>query len=311
MSKQGARGPLLILFGVLWGALDLWQVADFLPSHMTSLANVLDSWGPLILVAIGLYFVYRTVTSRLPQIRELEIQERWRGQDALNNYFGQMQQLENESRPLATLPREDPRRKMARTRTLEVLKRLDPDGKRAVVQFLYEHELIRGGDPVIRLNTADLSNANLSRMEMFDANLDGVILRDADLSGAKLCQLRGQVASWLNAIPMGGDFNDLLQPSSASSLSRADLGGAVLRQTTLVGCDLIFSDFVGAKLDEADLRAADLQAAQNLTQEQIEQAYGSSGWQKYMRDTKLPEGLRMPEAWTKLLSQQKKERRNL
>jgi len=99
-----------------------------------------------------------------------------------------------------------------------------------------------------------------------------------------------------------------MHPVAASDLSSADLSGAVLRRTTMVGCNLIFSDFAGADLDEADLRAADLREARNLTQEQIEQAYGSSGGQEYMPDTLLPKHLKAPAAWTKLLSQQARDR---
>jgi hypothetical protein len=110
--------------------------------------------------------------------------------------------------------------------------------------------------------------------------------------------------------PTGGDFCDIFLPVAPSNISSADLSGAVLKQARLLGCTLILSDFAGANLDEADLRAADLQAAQNLTQKQIEQAYGSSGGQAYLRDTKLPDHLRAPETWKRLLSQQIKERRN-
>jgi hypothetical protein len=59
----------------LWKALDVWQTADFLPSHMTFLMDVLDSfWGPLILTVVGILFIYRAVASRWPEIREREVQ---------------------------------------------------------------------------------------------------------------------------------------------------------------------------------------------------------------------------------------------
>ena len=68
------------------------------------------------------------------------------------------------------------------------------------------------------------------------------------------------------------------------------------------------ADFDGADITEADLRGADLQLAKNLTQEQIESAFGYSGGQEYMPDTLLPDDLTPPDAWKKLLSLQIKER---
>ncbi len=120
------------------------------------------------------------------EIRELEIQERWRAEDALEAYLNQMQQwLGSKDQPLSASSYEDPRRKMARTRTLTILRRLDPRGKRDVLQFLQEHGLIKAEDPVIRLSSADLSGANLVRMNLTETNLSGANLSGADLSRAR------------------------------------------------------------------------------------------------------------------------------
>jgi hypothetical protein len=64
----------------------------------------------------------------------------------------------------------------------------------------------------------------------------------------------------------------------------------------------------GTDLTETDIRGANLQIAKNLTQEQIESAFGSSGGYEYMPDTILPDHLTAPESWNLLLSQQIKER---
>jgi len=72
---------------------------------------------------------------------------------------------------------------------------------------------------------------------------------------------------------------------------------------------LLGANFADAVLDGADIRGGtDLRLARNLTQEQIEQAYGSTGNQEFMPDTLLPDHLTAPEAWNKLLSQQQRER---
>jgi uncharacterized protein YjbI with pentapeptide repeats len=76
-------------------------------------------------------------------------------------------------------------------------------------------------------------------------------------------------------------------------------------------CSLLGADLAGADLNRADLRGTDFRWTRNLTQEQIEQAYGSSGQQEHMIDTLLPDHLHAPEAWEKLISQQMEEREQL
>lgn len=241
--------------------------------------------------------------------RELEAQERWRGQDALDSYLEQMQRwLDDENKPLLELPPEAPRRRLARTRTLEVLKRVGPDGKRSVLQFLHEQGLIKHSENVISMRDADLSRANLSGMSLTNTNLDYAILRDADLGHAKLCRYftrvkEGQVTRGQE----GGEPFDRMHPTQASSFFNAKLDGANLTGAALAGCYLIGADLISVDLDRADLRGAELRMTRNLTQEQIERAYGSYG-QEDMPDTQLPDHLEAPEAWCKPLSLQKSER---
>jgi hypothetical protein len=111
----------------------------------------------------------------------------------------------------------------------------------------------------------DLHNAGLR-----EANLSGAVLSGATLYGAYLflADLRGTVLS--GAI------------LSAAFLSGAFLGGADLRGAYLSGTDLV----------GADLRGANLSGAIALTQAQIDEAIGDYS-------TKLPEGLHMPDSWTK------------
>lgn len=241
---------------------------------------------------------------------DVQAQEKWRAQDALERYIVKMQgQILDEDKPLASLPYDDPRRAMARTWTLEILRRLDPDGKRDVVRFLYEHGLIKAKQPVISLRGADLTGANLARMGLSGSNLSGADLSGADLSGASFCDFHGSGASWLKAVERGGGWEDLMDPMTTSDLSLTKLRGAVLRRTLLCGSNLLGADFADAVFDGTDVRGGtNLGIAKNLTQQQIEQAYGSSGDQEYMPDTLLPDHLEAPEAWRKLLSQQQEDR---
>lgn len=329
-ALSGAVGIILLVFAFLFRetlkALVTAPITAWVTSVQTALGGewifrsaVALAGVFLILVAIGLekvvapakrfYDWYRNL--RQPEkVQELETQERWRGQDALDKYLDQMLQwIDDENRPLATLSYDDPRRKMARTQTLAILNRLDPNGKREVVRFLHEHGLIRGKPSVVPLYGADLSDANLTEMDLRGTNFDGANLSGADMSRSMFCGFVGHSAGFSKVAQRGGEWQDLMRPMTVSELSGANLSGAVLRRTVFTGCNLLGADFGGADLDSTDVRGgADLRLARNLTQEQIESAYGSVGEQEYMPDTMLPEDLEASKAWEKLLSQQIRER---
>src|SRR5262245_7402090 len=106
----------------------------------------------------------------------------------------------------------------------------------------------------------DLSQTDLSR-----AALEHATLIDADLSGAYLLQ---------------------------ANLAHARLAGANLSGANLNNARLDHADLKEARLTEAKLCGASLKDARNLTQTQIDQAYGDE-------DTRLPAGLTLPVRWRK------------
>jgi uncharacterized protein YjbI with pentapeptide repeats len=129
-------------------------------------------------------------------------------------------------------------RTLARARTLTVLERMDPSRKRAVIQFLYEADLVLRNEgsqpitkPIISLEGADLEGADLRAAVMWFVDLS-----EADLSGA--------------------------------ILHDAELPGATLKETDLRKADLSDDDLNDANLRKADLSAQDpkqqLEAAKSL-----------------------------------------------
>ena len=67
-SKAGWSGILTLLFNILWKTLEIWQVADFLPSRMTPLGDFLNSLeGTLVLVGLGFLLVGKAVYDRWPE----------------------------------------------------------------------------------------------------------------------------------------------------------------------------------------------------------------------------------------------------
>ena len=130
-------------------------------------------------------------------------------------------------------------RKIARVRTLTVLRRLDAERKGSVLQFLYESTLLGKEGPIIDLTGADLSRAHLSRADLSGANLSHANLSGANLSGADLSE---SILSEANL--------------SRTNLSGTNLSGTNLNEADLMRANLRGADLIGANLNEADLSGA-------------------------------------------------------
>jgi uncharacterized protein YjbI with pentapeptide repeats len=176
---------------------------------------------------------------------ERELAEQRAQDEALQAYLDQMSSLLLE-RDLRESEEDSEVRTLARARTLTVLERMDPSRKRAVIQFLYEADLVLRNEgsqpitkPIISLEGADLEGADLRAAVMWfadlsGADLSGAILHDAELPGATLKE---------------------------TDLSKADLSDAFLYMANLPRANLSEADLEGADLRAADLRKADLSDA--------------------------------------------------
>ncbi|MGA1474850.1 MAG: pentapeptide repeat-containing protein [Prochlorothrix sp.] len=131
-----------------------------------------------------------------------------------------------------------------RSRTLTTLRELDGRRKGLLVQFLMENALIRGENPFIPLDGADLQSANLAELNLSLENLAGADLRRANLRGAYL----------ENALLNGADLRDA--DLRIADLTNANLTGAQLSSGLLGGAQML-----GTILDRADLSGADLGGA--------------------------------------------------
>jgi len=165
-------------------------------------------------------------------------------------------------------------REVARAQTLTALAGMDGPRKRFVVTFLYELGLVNGNDPLILMNTSDLTDADLFGAELFAVNLTGARLATADLEEARLTSaiLNGAQLSSANlrrALLVDSRLNqadlrlaDLTGiAASNASMFAADLRGAILTDANLVGANLRSVDLRGAKLAGANLSGADLTGA--------------------------------------------------
>jgi uncharacterized protein YjbI with pentapeptide repeats/nucleoside phosphorylase len=194
-------------------------------------------------------------------------------------------------------------RVVARNRTLQAFQKLDKDGKRDLLQFLFEAALIQKEDPdgkyeypVIGLSDADLSNANLRGITLENSALNGAILEKADIRDSKLkgIDLGGAFlsgADFEGADLRGADFASAsLEPKrnpegeklKGANLSRANLEDAMLSRANLRNVSLRDANLVRAFLEqnhdralrEADLSGADLTGATlaeaKVTDEQLD-----------------------------------------
>ncbi len=151
-------------------------------------------------------------------------------------------------------------RNVARIRTLTVLRGLDARRKGLVIQFLSEAELIKGSQPVISLEGADLRGADLRAENLEEANLNGALLEDANLGYANLGGANlGAVLNRANLL--GANLR-------GAKLAAAFLNDTDLELANLRGADLQAAALYGAKLKNADLTGSNMRNT-FLSQEQL------------------------------------------
>jgi hypothetical protein len=234
---------LLVFYLIhLWSDKSVWKVLDVLALPITLGAAVpLLNW---LQKRHELEIIDATEGAR--RKREQDVEDQRAQDEALQTYLDQIGKLLLdkdilEEDKLSWQPGDEVVRKLARARTLTVLRRLDSGRKRSVVDFLYEANLIKRAfppppslpvpPPVIELGSPD---------SHYGA---------ADLSGA---DLRGAI---LTRAAVGGDLDH-----KGANLSEADLRDA----------DLSFAYLRNANLNGADLSGADLSDARGVTEEQLE-----------------------------------------
>jgi len=292
----------LVLVGIILvaGYTNLKDIAGF-GSHTVKTTTVVDYTGNLtsttteeeayktfwdwltvftvsaVIAGVGLWFTI----SQAEEQRYIQQQEEMEA--SLQAYLDQMTQMMlDDETPLLKSESKSAAGVMARVRTVTTLRRLDAKRNKLVLTFLKDSGLLGFSVPdepkegVVRLDKADLIDANMA-----GANLSGLNLRHAKLRHAHL-----------------QNANLGITNLTFAQLEHANLEGADLRDADLLFADLDdakFNDanFSGAILSYADLSGANLKNAKNLTQDQIEQStVGNSA-------TQLPPNLNAPSSWSK------------
>ncbi len=167
-------------------------------------------------------------------------------------------------------------RNLARIRTLTVLRQLDGNRKRIVINFLYEAGLISKEKPIIDLAGADLTGADLQRLRLVNSTLQRADLTGANLNGANLYGVNLQSAKLDSASLSNANLThaDLVMANftranlSTAYLNDADLSNANLTNAALVATKLQKANLFMTTLFEANLWDADLTGA-NLYMTQL------------------------------------------
>jgi len=156
-----------------------WMQLLFVPVMLAILAGGLTWW--------------QTSSERARLVEEAARQEELRAQNtAVQDYLDQMTTLMLED-DLRNSGVNSEVRNIAQARTSAVLRAVEPENQRTLLQFLSDARLIQRVDnlPIISLDRVDLSDSDLhdialSGADLRDADLRDADLRDADLRGADL-----------------------------------------------------------------------------------------------------------------------------
>ena len=233
-----------------------WTLQEFWGKSVWDWLELLGVLAIPVVIGVGGWMLNAQQNDRQQDIEEQRAQDA-----ALQSYFDQMSTLLIREE-LRISPETSEVRTLARSRTLTILSRLDPERRSRILQFLLEAELIQRleqTNPVINLRGANLRRISVpADTNLSYADLSGTNLSKADLSRANLS------TSYLMA-------TDLHHANlSRATLSYSDLGLADLRDANLSEADLTLAqldnaNLSGTVLTGADLWQADLNDAEGVT----------------------------------------------
>jgi len=153
-------------------------------------------------------------------------------------------------------------------RTLTLMRGLDANRKRIVLEFLHASKLLSRSITLkdVDLSGANLSGINLSWADLREANLSEVNLSGADLSGANLSRTDLSKINLIRANLSKARLNKTIFQNvnlpnislSGINLSNADLRDADLSQSNLSKINLRGADLSGVNLSGVNLSNADL-----------------------------------------------------
>lgn len=132
-----------------------------------------------------------------------------------------------------------------------------------------------------RLEKANFSstmflNADLRDATLSEANFSHSILFGANLSRANLPGADCRRSTFEEVMLVGTKFDVPIFTNGGADLREANFANADLSEAYFGRAKLDGANFIWAELDRADLRGTDLSLVKNLTQRQLEKAFGDT-----------------------------------
>ena len=221
--------------------------------------------------------------------QQQKIAEEKQKDELLKTYINDMKaSLLDKDYPLKNSNKNSESRSIARTITLTTLTQLNSEQdqqkakegkynqrKGLIMQFLYESGLIKVA-PIISLNTADftfanLYDANLESANLESANLESAYLENTNLNRANLENANLERATLYKNANLS-DANLYNANLERANLYKANLYDANLENANLENAYLNRANLENANLKNANLKNANLYNAKNLTNKQIKSA---------------------------------------
>ncbi len=231
---------IALIIGIVGGYLFNWGWTGIKTKTLWDWLNLLGVLAIPVVVGFGAVWF----STRQGKVADAENKDNQR-ETALQTYLDRMSELLLEKNLRNSQP-DDEVRSVARSQTLTVIRSLDGNRKRSLLQFLHESGLIANDESkgIISLERASLQGINLHNADLPGANLTRTSLRNADMRNANLQKTSLRGAKMTNA------------NLSNANLYEADLSNALLAGVILHHTNLSKANLWGADLSNADLRGA-------------------------------------------------------
>lgn len=247
---------LMVVIFIFVGYLLNWIWTGFIQKTLWDWMQLLII--PVVLSIGGLLF------SRRQQLNEQQRNEETQQEAMLQSYIDRMSKLISKliiDNNLGDSNSSAAIRSIARALTMATAKRLNPQRKAFLIQFLHESGLIRNNKDggIVDMTGVDLTKAELILVDLSNVDLRGANLREAVLHKVNLSHANLEKVCFCKAILSGSNFK--AANLCKAHLERADLRYAKMSNANLTQMNAKKADLRHAVINNADFCNTDLTGA--------------------------------------------------